>query len=124
MQDIAHTKHRAVIVAFIILIITIAALAVWPDARRQPNQVNKSADIIATVTYQCEEDKWVRAMYTKDNTVELELSDLRAITLPLTVSASGAKYANANENFVFWNNASTAFIQENNALTFTNCITE
>lgn len=121
MHDIAHTKHRAVIVAVIILFLAIAILAVWPDVRRAPDTEKKSDQIIATVTYQCADGKSVHAVYTADS-VQLELSDLRALTLPQTVSASGARYANANENFVFWNKGNTAFIQEDNTLTFTDCL--
>lgn len=120
MHDIAHTKYRAIIVAFIILFVAILILAVWPDVRRAPENQNKSDQIIATVTYQCAGGKSVHAVYTASS-VQLELSDLRALTLSQTVSASGARYANANESFVFWNKGNTAFIQENNILTFTDC---
>lgn len=121
MHDIAHTKYRAIVVAFIILFVAILILAVWPDVRRTPADNERKGDqIIATVTYQCADGKSVHAVYTA-NSVQLELSDLRALTLFQTVSASGARYANANESFVFWNKGNTAFIQENNILTFTDC---
>jgi hypothetical protein len=35
--------------------------------------------------------------------VELMLSDGRSLSLPQVMSASGARYANKDESFVFWN---------------------
>ncbi len=122
MHNIAHTKHRAVIVAFIILILAVTILAVWPDARQVSKDAEKkNAGIIATATYQCADNKSIHAVYTS-NSVQLELSDLRALTLPQAISASGARYASTDEHFVFWNKGNTAFIQENNILTFTECV--
>ena len=38
------------------------------------------------------------------------------------ISASGARYANTDESFVFWNKGNTAFIEENQKITFKDCI--
>src|SRR5581483_12293852 len=35
--------------------------------------------------------------------------------------ASGARYANADESFIFWNKGTTAFITENGQTTYANC---
>jgi membrane-bound inhibitor of C-type lysozyme len=40
------------------------------------------------------------------------------------VSGSGARYANSNESFVFWNKGNTAFIEENGKTTYSNCTTK
>lgn len=122
MRASPHTKYRAVIVAFIILFISVAILAVWPDARQAPHTSGVSS-IGAVVTYQCAEGKSILATYS-DASVELELSDLRRIILPQVASLSGARYASENEQFVFWNKGDTAFVQENNALTFIDCVEE
>lgn len=122
MRAALNTKYRAVIVAFVILIVAVAILAVWPDARRTPQEAGSEIpEIIATAVYQCEGGKFIHAVYTAGS-VQLELSDLRALTLPQAISASGARFATADESFVFWNKGDTAFIQENNILTFTDCI--
>ena len=39
-----------------------------------------------------------------------------------TVSASGARYANADQSFVFWNKGQTAFIEENGKQTYSGCV--
>ena len=38
------------------------------------------------------------------------------------ISASGARYANTDESFVFWTKGNTAFIEENHKTTFKDCI--
>ncbi|MFA5876973.1 MAG: MliC family protein [Candidatus Paceibacterota bacterium] len=122
MHDIAHTKYRAIIVAFIVLFVAILILAVWPDVRRTESETEKEkATILAKAMYQCRDGKSVYAVYV-EGAVKLELSDLRARTLPQTVAGSGARYATLNGGFVFWSKGDTAFIQENNILTFTDCI--
>ncbi|HTR19113.1 MAG TPA: MliC family protein [Candidatus Paceibacterota bacterium] len=60
---------------------------------------------------------------TPGGSVHLVLSDGRDMTLPQTISADGARYANANESFVFWNKGNGAFIQEGNSNTYNNCVT-
>ena len=55
--------------------------------------------------------------------VTLTLSDGRTMTLPQTLSADGGRYTNADESIVFWNKGDTAFITENGADTYTNCVT-
>jgi putative hemolysin len=56
--------------------------------------------------------------------VELALSDGRRITLPQAPSGSGARYASANERFVFWNKGDTAFIDEQGRQTYADCRTQ
>jgi membrane-bound inhibitor of C-type lysozyme len=53
--------------------------------------------------------------------VELTLSDGRKLALPQAVSASGARYANADESVVFWNKGRTAFVEEAGKQTYTGC---
>jgi membrane-bound inhibitor of C-type lysozyme len=46
--------------------------------------------------------------------------------LPQVISGSGARYANADESFVFWNKGDTAFITEgpddNDNMTYKDCV--
>lgn len=57
------------------------------------------------------------------SSVDLKLSDGRALTLPQTRSGSGARYATADESIVFWNKGNTAFIEEGAKTTFDGCAT-
>ncbi|MES2014557.1 MAG: MliC family protein [Patescibacteria group bacterium] len=123
MHNIQHTKHHITLVVFIIGVVALLILLVWPNAREKPASfVNDTAGVIEKAVYQCADGKSITAVY-REGSVALELSDLRAITLPQAISASGARYATPDEHFVFWNKGNTAFIQENNALTFTDCAT-
>jgi membrane-bound inhibitor of C-type lysozyme len=72
-------------------------------------------------TFNCREGKTIKAEFAKEK-VNLLLSDGRKIELPQAISASGARYANSDESFVFWNKGNTAFIEEKGTTTFTNCI--
>ena len=46
-----------------------------------------------------------------------------AWSLPQARSASGARYANADQSFVFWNKGETAFIEENGQPSYSGCRT-
>jgi membrane-bound inhibitor of C-type lysozyme len=54
--------------------------------------------------------------------VQLSLSDGRHLVLPQAASASGARYANRDESFVFWNKGRTAFIEELGQRTYVGCV--
>lgn len=53
--------------------------------------------------------------------VDLKLSDGRAVSLPLSASADGARYASSGDAMVFWSIGSTAFLQEGGTRTFDSC---
>ncbi|MEN9561133.1 MAG: hypothetical protein RIQ56_406 [Candidatus Parcubacteria bacterium] len=57
-----------------------------------------------------------------DDTVRLKLSDGREISLPRAISGSGARFANADESFVFWNKGDTAFVLESGTTTYEGCV--
>jgi len=75
--------------------------------------------------FTCDGDKSVHAAFYPEK-VDLRLSDGRTVELPQTISASGARYANADETLVFWNKGNTAFITEGTGgeETYSNCVTE
>ena len=54
--------------------------------------------------------------------VRLALSDGRVLTLPQAISASGARYASADDRVVFWNKGDTAFLEEGGKPTFAGCV--
>ena len=78
---------------------------------------------IVTAIYKCEGNKGIDATYYPDS-VDLTLTDGRSMKLPQVISGSGARYANADESFVFWNKGDTAFITEgaDDAMTFKDCV--
>jgi len=66
---------------------------------------------VAEARFACHQGKTIDATFYPDR-VELKLSDGRSLTVPQAMSGSGARYADADESFVFWNKGDTAFITE------------
>jgi membrane-bound inhibitor of C-type lysozyme len=79
----------------------------------------------AVATFTCKGGKTITASFYADK-VELKLSDGRSLSLPQAMSGSGARYANKDESFVFWNKGNTAFIAEGAAgeETYSDCVTK
>jgi len=80
-----------------------------------------SVETINSTTFKCAENKSIQAIFFSDK-VELTLSDGRSFLISQAISASGARYANPDETFVFWNKGDTAFIEETDILTFKECL--
>ncbi len=113
----------------VIAIIIIAAVFVlWKFYTPKSSPISNKP--IATVLYSCDGGKSVTASYyqgatapapapgqppTPTGRVSLTLSDGRAMTLAQTISADGARYANAGESFVFWEKGNSVLVLENNA---------
>lgn len=77
------------------------------------------------ILFVCSQNKTIQAFFQlKTDKVDLVLSDGRKLTIPRALSASGARYANSEESFVFWNKGNTAFIEEQGVVTYENCLTE
>lgn len=76
-----------------------------------------------SASFSCDGGKKIEAVFTTGSqpSVQLSLSDGRQIELPQAMSASGARYANHDESFVFWNKGRTAFIEEAGQRTYTGC---
>lgn len=81
----------------------------------------KDISVIKAV-FACPDSKAIYAEFSK-NKVNLILSDGRTLALPQAISASGARYADKNENFVFWNKGNGAFIEEKGSTTYKDCVT-
>jgi membrane-bound inhibitor of C-type lysozyme len=79
-----------------------------------------SDTIVNSVIFNCDESKNIKAIFYKDR-VYISLSDGRNMSLPQVLSGSGARYANFDESFVFWNKGDTAFVNEGNISTYKNC---
>jgi membrane-bound inhibitor of C-type lysozyme len=101
-----HSSYFAFILVASLLFVTPEALA---DAIK--------------ATFACKAGKTIAATFYADS-VKLKLSDGRSLTMPQVLSGSGARYANADESFVFWNKGDNAFITEGkaNKETFSGCV--
>lgn len=80
---------------------------------------------VATAAFKCKGGKTIDATFYAD-AVDLKLSDGRSLKVPQAMSGSGARYANADETFVFWNKGNTAFVTEgkDGKETYSGCVTE
>jgi len=100
----------AIIWIIIVLLLGLAAYYIWHKAPVVvlPNLNEK------TVVFTCDAGKTVSATFDLSTAggVALTLSDGRVMSVPHAISADGARYANADESFVFWNVGNTAFITE------------
>jgi membrane-bound inhibitor of C-type lysozyme len=90
----------------------------WPN---NTGAEKATGSIINSVTFSCAGNKTIQALFFADKT-ELALSDGRHMLLLQAISASGARYANTDESFVFWNKGNTAFIEESHKTTFKDCM--
>lgn len=92
---------------------------------------------ISTVRYICQQNKTIVADYfdgpsrtapdgrpIPGGRVTLSLSDGRRFGLPQTISASGIRYANPGESFVFWSKGDTAFVEEGASQTYAGCVAQ
>lgn len=81
-----------------------------------------SQNILASVVYSCDAGRSISATYYEE-AVEISLDGGSSVTLPQTISASGARYANPDESFIFWNKGNEALIMRDNVmdLTYSNC---
>jgi len=90
----------------------------WP---KNTGEDKATGSIINSVTFSCAGNKTIQALFFADK-AELTLSDGRHRLLLQAISASGARYANTDESFVFWTKGNTAFIEESQKITFKDCI--
>lgn len=113
---------KQIIATVVLIALVVAGYFAWRyyDGR-PPSEVP-----VNIATFACEQGKTIGATFYSAK-VELILSDGRKLSLPQAISASGARYANADESFVFWNKGNTAFISEGKTepqqQTYTNCVT-
>ena len=126
---------RTYLTAFFIVIVVVLLLAARDHARR-PKPV-AVAQPIASVSYVCNGNKTIDASFyegtstpavTSDQppvpggSVKIALGDGRDLTLSQTISADGARYANADESLVFWSKGTGAFVTEQDKQTYDGCI--
>ncbi len=108
-------------IALLIFIFAFAFFAGFVLSKNyQEKLFEEELPIISTV-YKCDDNKFIIADYF-DGKITLNLSDNRSIILPQTEAESGARFADKNEVFVFWNKGNSAFINELGEQTFSNCV--
>jgi len=73
-----------------------------------------------TATFQCEAGKWIDAAINGAK-VSLNLSDGRQLGLPAVYAATGMKFANTDNSFVFSDADNRVQIVENGSLTYSDC---
>lgn len=87
--------------------------------------INQKPEQTISAKFYCENNRFINATFDNrgNGSVDLSTSDGRKISLPRAISASGARYADVNESFIFWNKGDAAFIEENGQITFSGCVT-
>jgi len=82
------------------------------------------AEHSVAASFDCAGGKRIQAVFATGAQpgVKLALSDGREMVLPQAISASGARYANRDESFVFWNKGRTAFVEEAGHQTYAGCV--
>lgn len=113
------TKQKYIRLLILLLVIALVAVAMYLLIEKDTTQKD-------VYTFTCKDNKSVTATFypSNDTRVDLTLSDGRKISLPHAISASGARYANANDAIVFWNKGNTAFITEGTSTTYTECVVQ
>ena len=103
-----------------LLFIGVLLAGYWFATKRPSIEDLDSIQFPVDVSYMCAEDKALVAIY-REGSVSLKLSDGRDLALPQVIAASGIRYANEDESFVFWSKGESAFIEENGAMTYAEC---
>ena len=76
----------------------------------------------AGILFECDAGSALKAEFL-ESSVHLALSDGRRISLPQVISASGVKYANTDDSFIFCTENNNALVEENGSATYINCTT-
>jgi len=122
--DMDIKKDWKGIAATVVVVAGILIAAWYAITSRSDSGTALSESGKITAVFVCESSRSIEATFDNDEqTVRLALSDGRELTVPRAISADGARYANSDESFVFWNKGNTAFIQELGATTYSGCVT-
>ena len=120
-------KKHIPIILVIILIIAGGLWFIFSFKEGNESLFLGSASPDVRATYVCDGNKGIFAEFYKGEAeisepgeppvltgkVKLTLSDGRKMELPQAISASGARYANEDESFVFWDKGGDALVLEN-----------
>lgn len=100
---------------FLLVLILVGLGLIFAQALWVPTVVDNIlayTDQAILAPYHCDGGRTIDANYYA-GVVALRLSDGRALTLAQTISASGARYADPEETFVFWSKGDGALVLEN-----------
>jgi membrane-bound inhibitor of C-type lysozyme len=115
-------------ITIVLLIIIIIIISVWYfNKNKNQESTGPQLTLINEVVYNCNDNKAIQAAFYEGELIPVEpgeppiptgkvkliLSDGRNFDLPQTLSASGIRYANDDESFVFWSKGDGAIILEN-----------
>ena len=117
-------KNNNLVISLLIIILA-SVLGGYLLRRHVVAPVPASLNQNPSYTFMCPDNKSITATFhlPDDASVDIVLSDGRTMNLPHAESASGARYANADESFVFWNKGTSAFIEEHGKTTYDGCVT-
>jgi len=76
---------------------------------------------IISAKFYCEDGQIISTTFFKDG-AKIIMGNGENLNLLRTISGSGARYANQDESFVFWNKGDTAFIERNGKQILKSCI--
>jgi membrane-bound inhibitor of C-type lysozyme len=109
-----------IILSAVVIVVALFVLVI------KNNNTNQTVDS-KKVTFMCDSKKTIDVIFYPGVDKEVKLSfngNTDTLILKHVVSGSGARYANKDESFVFWNKGNTAFITEKDVVTFANCVTK
>jgi membrane-bound inhibitor of C-type lysozyme len=99
-------SYKKYLIAGIFVLIVICGLGIYFFNGNKTEKISgvsekssHNADVINDVVFICPKNKNIHAVFYKNRTVNLELSDGRKMVLPQVISGSGARYANSDESF-------------------------
>ena len=114
---------KLILVGGAIGIVLIAFFLLRKSPQSPPQQSTTGPKESIKAVFTCKNNATIQAEFDTES-VTLNLSDSRTLVLNQAMSASGARYANADETIVFWNKGDTAFLEENGSNTFDECQVE
>ena len=114
--------NSKIILIIIFCVAVIGAAWLWYDYRQNTALSGLPPSISAV--FSCPDGEQIDATFVNGNNphVDLTFSDGTNISLPQAISADGARYANADESFVFWNVGDSAMVQQNGTTTLSDCM--
>ena len=113
-------KNKNIAIIILGLILTGGILLFFNFQRKAELQKDLNPSPIKAI-FTCKDGKSIEAVFAGSK-VSLVLSDGRKLELDQTLAASGARYANKDETLVFWNKGDTAFIEEKEKTTYSDCL--
>jgi len=119
------SKNKIVTIVIVVIVLAVCwAFGYWGYTKYMSPAGEVTDNKVITANFACDEGKMIEAKFNNvaSSSVDLKFSDGREMNLPQAMSASGARYANADESIVFWNKGDTAFVTEGEATTFANCL--